>query len=623
MSFLAELKRRRVVRVALVYGAVAFAVLQAADLIVPRLQLPDWTVTLVLVLALLGFPIALVLAWALEVTPEGIRKTTSAPDRTAAPSPSLLGRRTLLLVAGLVVLGVGLGAGWFLKPAADAPPAASVASPATENAKSIAVLPFEDLSAAGDQEWFSDGLTEEILNSLARLGELRVTARNSSFQFKGQAVDVREVGRKLGVANILEGSVRRSDDELRITAQLIRASDGFHLWSQTYNRGLDDVFAVQLDIAENIARVLDVYLDDERRARMVASGTRHPEAFVHYLRGLAEYNTAHQLGLGTNDRLWQANVWFERALAVDSAYVTARFFHHDAFHHALLQDITVPAEFKGADGQPDRSRLERLLRADLDRAMADAGDTPLGRSLGLVRHYARGDWGRLSAAIAAFDERALAEELEISGSGWLWFPLMIARAEAQVVQLARRRLERDPLDVTAWSDVIELELLHGRVEEAQRQADRAAELGIEHRYLDEAHVKLMIATGRARELLAEYELRQDSGGIAPWATAMAHAALGDSAAARTVLERDGVAAWRSERRCWILALIGDQPGANACARAIDAGPQGWVRLARGIVDHGSIAFDPDAAPGFTARYAALGASPWPRTRPVTAQIPPR
>jgi hypothetical protein len=305
---------------------------------------------------------------------------------------------------------------------------------------------------------------------------------------------------------------------------------------------------------------------------------------------------------------------------VDSAYVTARFYHHDAFHHALLQDITVPPALLGADGQPDVPRLEQLLRADLDRAMADAGDTPLGRSLALVRHYARGDWGQLSAAIAAFDERVMAEELEISGGGWLWFPLMIARAETQVGQLARRRLERDPLDVTAWSDIIELELLHGRVQEAEHEADRAAALGIEHRYLDEAHVKLMIATGRARELLAEYESQQDSAGIAPWATAMAHAALGDAAAARAIVEREGVAAWRSERRCWILALTGDQPGANACARAIDAGPQGWVRLARGIIDHGSIAFDPEAAPRFTARYAALGAKPWPRTRPYGPQL---
>jgi TolB-like protein len=620
MGFLAELKRRRVYRAATVYAAVGFVIIQAADVIFPRLAIPDWATSLVIIVVILGLPIALVLAWALELTPEGLRKTTSVSDDSPAELPAPLGSRTVAIAAGLVLLGIGLGAGWFLKPVTKAAPPQAASAVETDN-KSIAVLPFEDLSPGSDQEWFSDGLTEEILNSLARLGEMRVTARNSSFQFKNQAVDVREIGRRLGVANVLEGSVRRAGDQLRITAQLIRAADGIHLWSNTYTRNVDDVFAVQQDIAENIARVLDVYLDEERRARMFASGTRHPEAFLHYLRGRAEYNMAHQLGLGTNDRLWQANAWFERALAVDSAYVVARFYHHDAIYHALMKDIAVPPELLSPDGQPDVRRLEELLRADLDGAIAGAGDTPLGRSLAIVRHYLRGEWERLPAAIAAFDEQSMMQEVEISAGGWLWFPLMLARADSPLAQVARLRLERDPLDVAAWSDLIGLELLHGRMDEVRRLTERGAALGISHRYLEETDIKLMIATGRAREVLARYQAQPDSGGLAPWAMAMAHAALGDTAAVRAVIDREGLEAWQSERRCWILALISDQRGANECARAIDAQPLGWVRLARGVVDHGSIAFDAEAAPRFSARYAALGATPWPRTRPFHAPAP--
>ncbi|HEX6307503.1 MAG TPA: hypothetical protein VFZ69_04905 [Longimicrobiales bacterium] len=615
MSFFAELKRRRVYQVATVYLAVGFVVIQAADVILPRLGIPDWALSLIVILVILGFPIALVLGWALELTPEGIRVTASSRE-SASPEPpgSALGRRTIALSLGLVVLGIGIGAGWFLKPAAAAPEERVAAVAAEADAKSIAVLPFEDLSPGSDQEWFSDGLTEEILNSLARIGALHVSARNSSFQFKGRGVDVRDVGRQLGVASVLEGSVRRDGDDLRVTVQLIRAADGFHLWSDTYDRRLDDVFAVQEDIASNIARVLNVYLDEVQRAHMVASGTREPTAYLHYLRGRADYNRAHQLGVGTTALLWEANIWFERALAIDSGYVAARFYHHDAFSHALMGDHAVPAELQRADGSPDMAQLERLMRTDLERALAAAGDTPLGRSLAVVRHYNRGEWERLPAAIAAIDADDFARELDISGGGWLWFPLMLARADELVGELGRLRLERDPLDVNSWSDVIGLELLRGRLDEAERLLERAAELGIEHRYIDDERVKLLLAQGRTDEVLTVLVPKLAAGGgMDWWAAGLAHAHLGDVTAARAALERGGTAARANERRCWILAMIGDQAGANECARVIDAQPQGWTRLARGVIDHGSIPFDAEAAPRFSERYAAMGTRPWPRT----------
>jgi TolB-like protein len=608
-----ELKRRRVFRAAAVYAAVAFAVLQAADVMLPPLGVPDWALSLVVALTILGFPIAIVLAWALELTPDGVKVTAApTPGADTGPLPAVLGRRTALLAAGLVVLGVGLGAGWFLKPVATPPPVTDALAD-----RSIAVLPFADMSRAKDQEWFSDGLTEEILNSLARLDELRVTARNSSFQFRNTAVDVRDVGRQLGVANVLEGSVRRDEDRLRITAQLIRVADGFHLWSDTYDRHLDDVFAVQLDIAENIARVLDVFLDDAKRERMVASGTREPAAFLHYLRGRAEYNRAHEVGVGNGDVLWQANAHFERALEADSSYALPRFYHHDAFVHTLMRDLAPTPELTRADGTPDFDRVAQLMRADLDRAVADAGDGPLGRALALVRHYTRGEWQHLRPAIAALDAATIGQAIEITGGGWLWYPLMIMRADDEVRELAKFRLERDPLEVNAWSDMIELELRSGRIEEAQRLVDRTAALGIDHFYLDETRVRILLASGRAQEVLARLVPRLDSAGVGWWAAALAHTELGDTARARAALESH-TGARVHERRCWILARMGDQRGANDCAFAIDESPQGWIRLTRAIVDQGSIPFDDDAAPRFTAMYRASRAPAWPRTAPVVA-----
>jgi TolB-like protein len=631
MSLVTELKRRKVFRVAVVYAATGFVVLQAADLTLPRLGVPDWGMSLIVVLLLAGFAVALVLAWVLELTPDGVRVTAPSPAVAAgddAPVPSLLGRRTLVATAILVAVGIGLGAGLFLGTSPTPPPpaleaeAGAASSPAAAD-RSIAVLPFDDLSPARDQEWFSDGLTEEILNSLARLGEIRVSARNSSFQFKNRAVDVREVGRQLGVANVLEGSVRRAGDQLRITAQLIRAEDGFHLWSQAYDRHLDDVFAVQLDIAENIARVLDIFLDGARRERMVASGTRDPTAFLHYLRGRAEYEAAHQLGLDTNDRLWDANAWFDRALEVDPHYAIARFYHKDAYYHALVGDITVPHEYLRPDGSPDIVRLERLMRADLDQALASAAGTSLSRGLALYAKHIRGEWDGLAAAVAAFDPAAAVTGDEILDGGYMWDVAMIVRQFNLMREIHRGRLQRDRLDAVLWSEMVDLELFTGNVAAAERQLARATELGLEHRYLDRSRVRVLIATGRAEEVLGTMLPRFDEATeFYWWAAARGHAELGNIEAARAILHREDLALILKQGRCWLLARIGDQPEANACAAAFDARPLGWVGLTRAIIEGGSVPFDLEATPRFAALYRASGAPAWPRTEPVSRRASP-
>jgi adenylate cyclase len=260
----ADLKRRRVFRVLTVYGVVGFVVLQAADLLVPVLLLPEWTYRLMGLALLVGFPVAIALAWAFDLTGEGVRRT-DPPDAgelariVAAPRRHRWPAGVIALAASALLLGgawLALGGGG---PGGDPAPGASSPSPA--GVASLAVIPFADLAADPDDAWFADGLTEEVLNRLARTPGLKVAGRTSSFQFKGHDEDLRVVGARLGVGHLLEGSVRRAGGRLRITAQLVSVADGFHLWSDSFDRQMDDVFAIQDDIARSIVDALRLELD--------------------------------------------------------------------------------------------------------------------------------------------------------------------------------------------------------------------------------------------------------------------------------------------------------------------------------------------------------------------------
>jgi len=260
---------------------------------------------------------------------------------STSETPPLLGARTLIAAGLLVALGVGLGAGWLLKPSRPAVSTETPAPPeivegaAIDSARqSVAVLPFDNLSDDPEQGYFADGLTEEILNALAVLPELLVTERTSSFYFKEKDVPVPEIAETLGVGHIVEGSVSRADDQIRVTAQLIRADDGFHLWSSSYDRPLENVFDIQTDIAESVAEALSVFIDDDERAAILATGTRNVEAFQAFLRGQDIYMRAHARAVGVN--LWDANEYYARAMRLDPDYVAPAIGAHDAYAHYLI-----------------------------------------------------------------------------------------------------------------------------------------------------------------------------------------------------------------------------------------------------------------------------------------------
>ncbi|MEX2281542.1 MAG: hypothetical protein WEE89_03525 [Gemmatimonadota bacterium] len=308
MSFLDELKRRRVVRVALIYSAVAYAIIQAADVLVPALHLPASIISVIAMVAVAGFPIALIMGWAYDFTPDGIRRATDVTVEHT-PTPWVSARTVAAVVAMLVLAG---GSGWA---AGQLSAREGASARESDGRASIAVLPFANLSGQVENEYFSNGLAEELLNLLARVDGLDVAARTSAFLFKDRNMDVRTIGDSLGVATVLEGSVRRDGERVRVTAQLIKVANGYHLWSDQYDAELSDVFAVQERIARSIADALQVELrgGDALTQRAAANAEAHDA----YLRGLDGF---HRRG---SARLREAIGHFERAIAADSNYAQA------------------------------------------------------------------------------------------------------------------------------------------------------------------------------------------------------------------------------------------------------------------------------------------------------------
>jgi TolB-like protein/Flp pilus assembly protein TadD len=311
-----ELRRRKVFRVAAVYLVVAWLLVQVADAVFEPMGLPPWTLKLVVTLVALGFPLACALAWAFDVTAQGVERTPdadAAPAAVAPSSPTAAGTTSPETAAA-----AGPAPAFPLPPAglrADATAGAAGAAP--DALDSVAILPFVDMSPAHDQEYFCDGIAEEIINSLCCIRDLRIASRTSSFQFKGRAADVREIGRMLGVGAVLEGSVRKAGERVRITAQLVNATDGYHLWSGSYDRELSDVFAIQTEIAQKLVESLRVSLSRQERELIQRRGTSNPEAYDLYLRGQA------CLRDGSDSAMGPAIEFFREAILRDERFAQA------------------------------------------------------------------------------------------------------------------------------------------------------------------------------------------------------------------------------------------------------------------------------------------------------------
>lgn len=308
-SLFSELKRRNVFRVAIAYVLLAWIILQIADVLFPALALPEWTVRLVAGILILAFPVAILMAWAYELKPDGSDNVSAKP--TTVQSARTLDR---IIIVVLIIAVTGFAADKFLW-SKQQPLESATADNIEQKAKSIAVLPFENTSSDQEQEYFSDGLSEELLSALARVKDLRVIGRTSSFQFKDKPEDLRAIGDKLNVSHILEGSVRKAGDRLRISARLVSTEDGSYAWSEDFDRKLDDIFAIQDSIARSVVAALKVeLLGQDNNA---TASPNEIQAYDFYLKGLQRRSMA-----GPENTL-KAKEFFDQALALNEQLAPA------------------------------------------------------------------------------------------------------------------------------------------------------------------------------------------------------------------------------------------------------------------------------------------------------------
>ena len=423
-SFFEELRHRNVIRVAIAYVVAGWLIAQAADLAADAFNAPEWIMKMLIVVLLLGLPVALLLAWAFELTPEGVKKAKDLP--VDMPKDPRAGRRlNAAIIMALVIAVAWLG--WGKLQGTDGNDAGAVA--VTD--MSIAVLPFADFSPDGDHAWFGDGLTDEILNALARTRSLRVASRTSSFAYRDTDKDAKTIASELDVAHVLEGSVRRAGDRIRVTAQLIRARDDAHLWSETYDASSNDSIEIQERIAFEIASILDTAMDPEEIRRMVAAGTESIKAWEAYVRMREEWFQSLALfdPFGSSARMLAL---YREIIAEDPEFGEA---------HLLFAEIVDSWLSPAAVNTPPPELSADALQELFKRATTDA-----------ARH-ARNEDDRLGAEI-------------LRARGQLRF--------ADLVDLSRERLQYHADNREIWASHLSALIVASRYDEAATFARNAA-----------------------------------------------------------------------------------------------------------------------------------------------------
>jgi TolB-like protein/Flp pilus assembly protein TadD len=493
LKFLDKLRRRNVGRVALLYLGICWVVLEPAQVVFRMAGFPEWVNRVVVVLMALGFPIAVLAAWVYEVTPEGLR-----PSSTVDPSRSQLSHtrkrlnRALVSVLGLMVAYFLVYHFWLAKhligPVVERAATADTAEAGIEVAqRSIAVLPFVDMSQAKDQEYLSDGLAEELLDLLAKIPELRVAARTSAFAFRNKAEDVPSIAKQLHVAHILEGSVRKAGNRVRITAQLIRADSGYHLWSETYDRDLTDIFKLQDEIAGAVVQALKVALLGG--ALPARAAPKSPEAYNLYLQGRFFAD------LHTKDSLEKAVDYFQRAIKLDPGYeptwTALSFAYSDTGARGFLSADEALAKAREA--------VSEALKLDPKSARAHV-------ALGLIHMNIDWDW---AAADREF-KQALAYDpgsaTVLSASGYL--ELAYGRT-GRAATLYQQALARDPLHASSYGNLGITFYAEGRLAEAEAAFRRSIELKPAQSYTHNGLGLVLLSQGKREAALAEMGRESD------------------------------------------------------------------------------------------------------------------
>jgi TolB-like protein len=514
-NFFAELKRRNVYKVAITYALVAWLLIQAASILLPTFEAPPWVMKAFVVFLALGFIGIVFISWAFEATPEGLKRTEDVPPEVAAKLPTWSRQKFAAFIVVVALLAASLLAFNLLrsKPSARSTMAPRQSGAATVPQKSIAVLPLLNESGDPKDEYFSDGLSEELIAALAQIRELKVIGRSSSFRFKERKEEPKTIGEKLGVATLLEGTVRKQGDRVRIVAELINAADGIELWTQTFDRELKDIFAVQQEIAAAVASSLKVTLFGADERATTKSPTTNTEAHNAYLLGHYHFQRRNL------EDYRKAVAHFDEATRLDSQYALAYTERSEAW--TLIGDLSG----QGKTAWPKAA-------ADAEKAVAIAPELAEAHAaLGWVRFFTEWKFAE------GLKELRRAQELSPSNptaNDLLARVLVYVGNLTEAEKLARQAIELDPLAFTGPFNLARILWFGGKLDEANAAAGKAAELqpgaASTHRY----QVFVAIRRGDTEAALREAQLEPDDT-YRRFELALAHYARRDRPAADAAL----------------------------------------------------------------------------------------
>ncbi len=479
-SFFAELKRRNVYKVAVAYAVVGWLIAQIATQIFPFLEIPNWVVRLVIVLIAIGFPIALVIAWAFEATPEGIKRT-----ETADAMPTTAGQKKHAWIY-VVVIGAAISLALFFLGRYTAGSRAAVATPNELPEKSIAVLPFESLSEDKANAYFADGVQDEILTRLAKVADLKVISRTSTQRFKSAPSDLRDIAKQLGVMNILEGSVQKSNDQVRVNVQLINALTDAHLWADTYDRKLTDIFAVESEIAKTIAETLQAKLTGSEKNAMSKKPTANPEAYELYLKGKFFWNKR------TAADLRRSIDYFNQAIAKDPNYALA--------YAGLAQSWKLLPAFSGGAPQDCFPQAETAARKALalDDTLSDAH-----AALASLKGLNGFDYAQ---AVIEYERTLQLNPNDATARQWFANDTLanIGQTEREVAEM-KRAVELDPLSLIINTNLGWAYIHGGRLDEAIAQLRKTVEMDGSFYYARYGLALALELKGAIPEAITEYQ----------------------------------------------------------------------------------------------------------------------
>jgi TolB-like protein/Flp pilus assembly protein TadD len=513
MNFFAELKRRNVYKVAVAYLVVAWLLIQAASIFFPAFDAPPWVMKIFIIVIIFGFPVALIFSWAFEITPEGIKlESEIQPNKSIARRT---GRRIVAVTIALAVVAAGLFVYQLVRSKSEtsgSPTTATIAN------KSIAVLPFDNLSRDPDNAYFCEGVQDEILTRLAKVADLKVISRTSTQHFKSAPDNLPQIAKQLGVAHILEGSVQKSNDQVRVNVQLINALTDAHLWADTYDRKLTDIFAVESEIAKTIAETLQAKITGSEKNSIAKTPTVNPEAYELYLKGRFFWNKRSGVDLR------KAIEFFNQAIAKDPNYALA--------YSGLADSYLLLPNYGGAPTAdvipPARAAVTKAL--ELDDSLAEAH-----ASLGLLDTLDL----RLERAITHLERAVQLKPNYATGHHWLGLGHLALGHFEQAIAEGKRASELDPLSVIINADLAFTYASAHRLDEAEAQARKTLEIDprffLAHYYLG----GMRQAKGQLPEAISEFRQAFDLNGDF-YSLAMlgqAYARAGNKAEAQKILAR--------------------------------------------------------------------------------------